>query len=415
MIIDDRGVDALAESARSAGSMALDLEFLWERTYAPKACLAQVAVGERISLVDPIEGASLAPLAALLDDPDVEVVMHAPSADLQLLSMAFGVRPRNLADVQIAAGFVGLGAGQSLASLLSRVLSVRLDKGERYTDWSRRPLSDAQLSYAAADVEHLFLLRDALMQRADDLGRRSWVDEEVERRYGTDARLAPDPERSWQRVKGQGRLSPRERARLKAAAEWRERTAARRNIPVGWVLPDRPLVQAAQRRPRGRDALMRERGVPDRFSAKDADALLRALAEGDEAEPVRMPPAPPPEVQERLETLVPLGAVLVSGRAAAAEVASTLVGTRDDITAFLAATLGADRDPGPLAEGWRATLVGDALTDLAEGRLALAATPEPPYLMECVPGRADAAGAPAAGVSAEESGGKSAPGGAAPG
>ncbi|MEQ9092797.1 MAG: ribonuclease D, partial [Miltoncostaeaceae bacterium] len=174
-IRDAAGVAEVVGSARASGRMALDFEFLWERTYAPVPCLAQVNVDGEIALIDPVQGAPLEPLAEVLDDPSVTVVMHAPSADLTLMALATGVAPTNLVDVQVTAGFVGLGAGQGLAALLERVLRVQLDKGERYTDWSRRPLSEAQNTYAAADVEHLLELSDRLDERAERLGRSEWV------------------------------------------------------------------------------------------------------------------------------------------------------------------------------------------------------------------------------------------------
>ena len=228
-IRDAAGVDAVVAEARAEGRAAIDLEFLWEKTYAPIACLAQVATARGIHLIDPIDGAPLRPIAELVSDPDVEVVMHAPSADLTLLGMAFGTRPQRLTDMQIVAGFVGLGAGQGLATLLERVLGVKLDKGERYTDWSRRPLSAAQLEYGAADVAHLLELADELARRAEELGRTEWVAEEHARRFGPDARLVPDPDNAWRRVKGGGRLGSRDRAVLAELAAWREREAARRD------------------------------------------------------------------------------------------------------------------------------------------------------------------------------------------
>lgn len=381
-ITDAAGVEAVVAEARDEGRAAIDLEFLWERTYAPVACLAQVATTRGVHLIDPIEGAPLRPVADLVADPEVAVVMHAPSADLTLLGLAFDTRPRALTDVQVLAGFVGLGAGQGLATLLDRVLGVRLDKAERYTDWSRRPLSAAQLSYAAGDVENLLRLADELTERARDMGRLDWVAEEHERRYGPGARLVPDPESAWRRVKGGGRLSPRDRAVLQAVAAWREREAARRDKPASWVVPDRTLVEIAHRRPADRAALGRERGLPTRIQGADADSLLAAIREGAAAPPVASRAAPPPEVQQRLEVLAPLGAVLVAARAAAAGLASSLLATRDEIAAFLAAVVEGDGADEQLGSGWRRELVGDALIDLAEGRLALAAEPERPYLVE---------------------------------
>ena len=381
-IRDAAGVDAVVAEARAEGRAAIDLEFLWEKTYAPIACLAQVATARGVHLIDPIDGAPLGPVAELVADPDVEVVMHAPSADLTLLGMAFGTRPRRLTDMQIVAGFVGLGAGQGLATLLERVLGVKLDKGERYTDWSRRPLSGAQLEYGAADVAHLLELADELARRAEELGRTEWVAEEHARRYGPDARLVPDPASAWRRVKGGGRLGSRDRAVLVELAAWREREAARRDKPVAWVVPDRTLVEIAHRRPADRRALESERGLPDRIRGADADGMLVAMRAGEAAPPLTLPPPPSPELQHRLDVLAPLGAVLVAARAAAVDLAPSLLATRDEIAAFLLGALRGDVDGAALGSGWRLELAGDALMELAEGRLALGVDPRRPYLAE---------------------------------
>ncbi len=381
-ITDAAGVAAVVAEARRTGRAAIDLEFLWERTYAPIACLAQVATPEGIHIVDPIEGAPLEPVAELVADPAVEVVMHAPSADLTLLGLAFGTRPRNFVDVQVIAGFVGLGAGQGLAVLLERVLGVRLDKGERYTDWSRRPLTPAQLTYAAGDVSDLLRLADELTGRAEALGRLDWVREEHARRYGPEARLVPDPDLAWRRVKGAGRLNARDRAVLASLAAWREREAARRDKPASWIIPDRTLVELAHRRPADRRALQRERGLPPRIQGPEADALLAAIREGEGAPPMASTRPPSQDVQQRLEVLAPLGAVLVAARASGVDLAPSLLATRDDISSFLVAVLEGDGDGHPLGGGWRRELAGEALIELAEGRLALGADPDRPYLAE---------------------------------
>jgi ribonuclease D len=382
-VIDDAaGVAALVGDVRAQGRAALDLEFMWERTYAPIACLAQVAVPGRTWLVDPLAGAPLEPVAGLIADPATTVVVHAPAADLTLLELGFGVRPDNVHDVQLMAGFVGLGAGQSLQALLDRVLGVRLDKGERYTDWTRRPLSERQLEYAAADVAHLLDLADELWRRIDALDRRAWVEEEHERRYSPASRWAPDPEAAWTRVKGQGRMKPAERAVLKALARWREEQAAELDRPASWIVPDRTLIELARRRPRSREAVLRERGMPDRFRAQHADEVVAVIASARDESPIAMPPAPPVDVQARMDVLGPLGQVLVTARAAAAEMAPSLVATRDEIHGYLLGVLTGDDRPSPLATGWRHELAGTALTQLARGEIALAPTADAPYLAE---------------------------------
>ena len=383
MITTPDQVDDLAARARDAGRMALDVEFLWERTYAPIPCLAQVAIDDDIFLIDPIEGAPLQPISDVLEDPAVEIIMHAPSADLILFALGFGTRPTTLLDSQLIGGFVGLGSGQSLGALLSRVLGVKVAKTEGYSDWSRRPLTAAQLDYAAADVAHLFALVDELMQRADDRGRGAWVREEHERRYGPGARIAADPWDSWRKVKGQGRLTPQERAVLRRAAAWREEEARRRDRPVGWLIPDRTLIEVARRLPKTPQALLSERGVPAALKERDAGALIDSMQKGLDDEPIALGPPPPPAVQARLDTLVPLAQVLLGARAAAADLAPTLVATRDEVESFLVAVL-TDSDPGDesLGRGWRRDVAGDALMEMASGRLGIAPLAESPYLRE---------------------------------
>lgn len=376
-------VVGLVERVREQGRMALDVEFLWERTYAPIPCLAQVAVGDEVALVDPIAGAPLDGVAALLADPAIEVVMHAPSADLTLFALGFDVRPSTLLDAQLIAGFVGMGAGQSLGALLGRVLDVKVAKTEGYSDWSRRPLTRAQLDYAAADVLYLFDLVDELMRRAEERGRTEWVLEEHERRYGPTARVAPDPFEAWRKVKGQGRLQPAERAVLRRAAAWRETEARRRDRPVGWLLPDRTLLEIARRRPSGPAAVLSERGVPSAMREREAQSLITAMGEAVGDPPIALGPPPPAKVQARLETLTPLAQILLTARSSAADLAPTLVATRDEVEQYLTALL-MDRDPAGLSlgRGWRHDVAGSAIAELAAGRLGIAPLAASPYLAE---------------------------------
>lgn len=376
-------VAGLVERVRERGRMALDVEFLWERTYAPIPCLAQVAVGDEVALVDPIAGAPLDGVAALLADPAIEVVMHAPSADLTLFALGFDVRPSTLLDAQLIAGFVGMGAGQSLGALLGRVLDVKVAKTEGYSDWSRRPLTRAQLDYAAADVLYLFDLVDELMRRAADRGRTEWVLEEHERRYGPTARVAPDPFEAWRKVKGQGRLQPAERAVLRRAAAWRETEARRRDRPVGWLLPDRTLLEIARRRPSGPAAVLSERGVPSAMREREAQSLIQAMDQAAGDPPIALGPPPPAKVQARLETLTPLAQILLTARASAADLAPTMVATRDEVEQYLTALL-MDRDTAGLSlgRGWRHEVAGSAIAELAAGRLGIAPLAASPYLAE---------------------------------
>lgn len=374
-------MDTLADRVRQAGAFALDFEFLWERTYRPLPCLAQVAIGEEVWIVDPVEDAPLHQLADLVADPAVRTIMHAPSADLMLLAMHHDTRPANLVDVQLIAGFVGIGAGQSLGTLLERVLKIRLAKTESFSDWSKRPLTEAQLGYAREDVLHLFALHDALMARAEKLGRRDWVEEEHARRYGPDVAILSDPADAWRKVKGQGRLNGRERAVLKELAAWRESESARRDRPTGWLMQDRALIDLARRRPANMAALEATR-VGERMRPAELERLLRVVQDGEGTAEIHLPPAPPPEIAERVDVLAALGQLIVATRAAAARIAAPLVATRGEIEGFVTDIVQGRVPSGPLSDGWRRSLAGDALLALAEGRLALRPTDRAPYIEE---------------------------------
>jgi ribonuclease D len=208
------------------------------------------------------------------------------------------------------------------------------------------------------------------------------VAEEHDRRYGPDASWMTDPDEAWRRVKGQGRLTPAERAVLRRLAAWRERRARERDRPVSWTMPDRTLIELARRRPPDAAALRAERGMPDRLRSTEVEDLLAAIRGGTADSPLALGRGPAPEVQARLEVLGPLAQVLVAARAGAAGLAPTLVATRDEVEGFLDAAFNGGGEDLPLARGWRRELVGDALRDLARGELALAASARAPYLEE---------------------------------
>lgn len=382
LITDLAGVEDVVRNCREAGRFALDFEFLWERTYKPIACLAQVATESSVWLIDPIAGAPLEPLVALVEDETVETVMHAPAADLTLLALHFGVVPRSIIDVQLTAGFVGIGAGQSLGTLLDRGLGLHLAKAESYSDWSRRPLNNSQLDYAADDVRHLLRLRDQLQEQATELGRWEWVVQEHQLRYGPGARFTTEPDEAWRKLKGQGRLSSRERTILREVAGWREREALRRDRPPAWILADRLALDIAKRKPTNREGLSRVRGLDEKMREREADELLQAVARGMAEPLIELPQPIRPDLAQRLAVLGALGQLLVGVRADAAGLAAPLIATRDDVESFVAARLNGNGTAHPLGSGWRKELAGDALAALADGRLAVAPSPDPPYLVE---------------------------------
>ena len=343
---------------------AIDTEFHRERTYFPALALVQIAWGDGddLVLIDPLE-VDITALKRLFDS-DVEAVFHAAQQDLDVLTHAVGSVPRRFFDTQIAGGFVGYGT-PSLVSLLNGELGINPPKGDRLTDWLRRPLTDAQRRYAAVDVAHLLELQDRLLEQLADLGRTSWAEEACE-----ELRSRPTsgsaPEDAWTRLKDVRGLRPRPRAVAQALAAWRERTAMERNVPVRQVLPDLAILGIAQRQPNTDGELRQARGVDERFSrGKTAQQILEAVAEGRRSEPPEAPVGAD-DLERDLRPAVTLISAWVSQVAKSERIDTAMLATRADLTALLSG------DPeARLAHGWRATLLGEGIRRLLAGRAAL--------------------------------------------
>jgi ribonuclease D len=372
-------VEGLVADARRDGACALDTEFVWERTYAPALCLVQIATTTRLCVVDPVAGAPLEPVAAMMADASVEKIMHAPSGDLAAFVLHHDVRPARVFDTQLAAGFAGYGGTVSLERLLDQALGVRLRHDEGFTDWLRRPLSETQVEYAADDVRHLLAAADAVRARLRELGRDAWVEEEMDARYGPGADLVQDPDAAWRRVAGRGKLRGENLAALTAAAAWREREARRRNLPAAWLVKDATLVEVARRRPRTAREAEGIRGLTIRRGAQ-LDGLLAAVA--DPGQPPPAEPELPSEVRRRVKVVLPLASAVLQSRCASARVASELVATRADLESLIAG-LALGRDGAhPLLHGWRRELAGDALVRLLSGEISLRVLPRAPHVAE---------------------------------
>jgi ribonuclease D len=378
-ITSEDALGPLLGAARSEGRCAIDTEFVWERTYAPRLCLVQIATAERLAVVDPVAGVPLAPVAELMADPAVQKVMHAPSGDLAAFVLQHDVRPRCVYDTQLAAGFAGYGGTLSLERLLEAALRVRLRHDEGFTDWQRRPLTATQIEYAADDVRYLLQAADALGARLASQGREAWVTEELEARFGAGAPLVQDPDTAWRRVAGRGKVRSDGLAALRAAAAWREREARRRDLPAAWLMKDATLVELARRRPATAHEAEGIRGLQIR-RGRQLDELLAALA--DPGPPPEADPELPGDIRRRIRVVLPLASAVLQARCVTAGVASELVATRADLESFIAGqALDGDR-PHPLLTGWRRELAGDSLVRLLRGEISLRVLPGPPHVAE---------------------------------
>lgn len=347
--------------------MAVDTEFVWERTYYPRLGLVQLGLPDGQTFLLDAPALDLAPLAALLEDASVTKVLHDAGQDLTILHRATGAVPKNVFDTRLAAGLGGLGGSLSLQRLLLATVGVHLSKTESRTDWLRRPLTDAQTAYARDDVRYLCAARDVLAAKLADAGRAAWLDEEQAHLEDPDEYTARTPDDSLARIKGQARLHPKERAVLKELAAWREAYAMDHDLPRGHVVADEVLVTLAQRK--AQDAAAAERfGAPRRHSA----ALAEAVQAGLNAEPLRLPDTP--REDETLGARVDLLLAYVKGRGLAEGVDPSLVANRADVTSLAAKRTA--NDGSALLAGWRRAFVGEDLLRLLAGDVAIRLDPD---------------------------------------
>jgi ribonuclease D len=362
-VSDDAALRALVAAACGQRRYALDTEFQGERSYHPQLALVQVAFPGKIALVDPL-ACDVKLLRPLLES-EAMLVAHAGDQDLAILQRLAGSGPRRYLDTQIAAGFCGLGV-PSLANLAERLLSVKLPKGDRLTDWTRRPLSDDQCSYAADDVAHLLTIAELLEERLAASGRLDWALDECEERRLRD-RARPDPETAWWRIKGGRQLRGKSRGVAQCVTAWRERRAEALDTPARYVLSELALAGIVARPPVTREQLSDIRGVDGRILREPVlGELLAAIQRGlalDQSE-LRLPERE--ETDRSLAPAVSVVAAWLSQRAGEFNLEPALLATRADLVELL------NSGGGRLARGWRAELVGGPIRRLMEGKAVLA-------------------------------------------
>jgi ribonuclease D len=359
---------ALTDRLRGETFVTVDTEFMRERTYWPELCVVQLAGASEVAVVDALApDIDLAPLGALLADRSVTKVFHAARQDIEIFVLRFGDVPRPLFDTQIAAMVAGFGEQVAYDALVSALAQGHIEKAHRFSDWSARPLSPAQIAYAAADVTYLRTVYEALCARLKQEGRLGWVTEEMAV-LADPATYRADPEAMWQRLRPRSN-NRRYLGMVRALAAWREREAQRINIPRQRLLKDESVLEIAATMPDTPEALARARGVTRGFaegrtgaSLLDAIATTRALPEeamppvSRGGDPARPSPA-----------LVALLKVLLAAKCEEHHVAARLVASSDDIDRLALA----ENPAIPALHGWRREVFGDAALALKAGKIAL--------------------------------------------
>lgn len=354
-IEDARALAARVAAWPAGAALALDTEFVRERTYFPRLCLVQVATADEVALVDVLAIPDGGALTATLADRRRTKLIHAARQDIEALLPLTGSPLGPVFDTQQAAALLGFSAQIGYADLVQQVLGVALSKGHARTDWARRPLSPEQLAYAADDVRYLPALAAELERRLDAAGRRDWMTEEIAE-LGDVGLYRVEPADAWKRLKGLERMdAPAFRAAQRLAA-WREARAMDRDLPRGWVMPDAAIHELAQRRPKSRDELGRIDSLPRGTASRAGDelvALINAPENGEAAlrvEPESGRPGPA-EVRQLKNLQEKLQAI-----AAELGIQPEVLATRRELTALVRGA----REL-PVLTGWRRSVVGEPL------------------------------------------------------
>ena len=351
--------------------ITIDTEFLRERTYFSKLCLVQLAIpgdeDENAVIVDTlVENLDLAPLYRIFQDQDIVKVFHAARQDLEIFYLDSGIFPYPLFDTQIAAMVCGFGDQVAYETLVRQLAKQTLDKSSRFTDWSRRPLTDAQKKYALADVTHLRVIYEFLSEKLIKTGRLKWVEEELENLISSET-YDLNPKNSWRRLKTKSN-SRRFLGLVASLAEFRENFAQSKNIPRNRVIKDDALLELASNKPTNLDELSRSRLLlREARKGEIASGLLAAIKKG-----LEVPDSELPEKQLKSDkgnvnsALADLLRVLLKACSENTGVASKLIASAGDLDALAAG----DRNIGAL-DGWRFEVFGEAALELCDGKIGL--------------------------------------------
>ncbi|ANK13330.1 ribonuclease D [Erythrobacter neustonensis] len=370
LITTTEALTELCERLAKSDFVAVDTEFMRENTYWPELCLVQIANTEEAAAIDPMApGIDLAPLLDLMcDNEDVLKVFHAGSQDVEIIVNLTGKTPHPIFDTQIAMMAISQSEQIGYANLVETWVGITIDKGARFTDWSRRPLSDRQIEYAIGDVTHLAGIFPKILKKLIKTGRGLWLDAEMEK-LADPANYLTDPQVAWKRIRQPGR-NPQVLGRMKALAAWREAEAQHKNIPRGRIMRDETLADIASHPPKVQGDLAKVRGLSPAWKDNDiGKRLMKILAEAD--------PLPKSEMPEKIKQGAPLGKegalvadllkLLLKIRAREIDVAPRLLTRADEMEALAAGA----RDL-PVLEGWRYEVFGKDALDLVEGKVAFA-------------------------------------------
>jgi ribonuclease D len=379
-ITDRKGLDSLCRTLHQSPRLALDTEFVGEESFVPRLELIQVATEQTAAIIDfPAVQAdgSLDAFWEIVCRSDVEKIVHAGRQDLDLFAAHAGQIPKPFFDTQIAAAMVGYGAQVAYANLVHRLHGTKLEKAHTFTNWSARPLSRDQLTYALGDVQYLLSIHEHLHGRLTALGRLEWANEEFARLENVVGEKSREPQERYQRIRGWDSLKPKAAVVLRELAAWRETEARRRNVPRGRILRDEVILQLARHPPKTVEELRSLRGVHPSEAERNGDQMIATIQSALALHPSAWPAVPRDRKPEPESTgLVELLQAVLKARAAAEGIAPSLLATTADVQALIESKR--QRVPAdlPLLRGWRRQLVGELVLQVLQGTVLVSVDPQ---------------------------------------
>ncbi|TRW89524.1 ribonuclease D [Candidatus Methylobacter oryzae] len=358
----------LCEQIKTEPWLALDTEFLREKTYYPKFCLLQIATPDWVACVDPIALPSLDNLFDAIYSPAIVKVFHSSRQDLEIFYQLTGKLPEPLFDTQIAAPLLGFQENPGYAMLVSSLLNVNLNKAHTRADWSKRPLIDAEIQYAADDVIYLCKIYQMMLQKLEELGRADWLERDFAE-LADPALYVVKPEKAWLKIKGKNKLTGRQLSIIQTLAEWREKTAQSEDRPKSWLLRDEMLFDIAKLQPETVGELANIRGINERVVNRYGAELCQLITAAKNRAPIPLhEKGRPAKKTQQQEAILDILTALVRIRAEENSLNPIILATRKDLEALL---FNDGEEECPLLHGWRFKMAGRELVGLLKGELLL--------------------------------------------
>ena len=357
----------LCEQIKKEPWLALDTEFLREKTYYPKFCLLQIATPEWVACIDPIALPQLESLFEAIYNPAIVKVFHSCRQDLEIFFQWTGKLPSPIFDTQVAAPLLGFQDNPGYAMLVSSLLSVNLNKAHTRADWSKRPLTEAELEYAADDVIYLCQIYQIMVQKLTALGRIDWLKNDFAE-LTNPALYKVDPETAWFKIKGKNKLTGKQLSIIQTLAQWREKIAQAEDRPKSWLLRDELLFDLAKLQPETVQELANVRGINERSVNRYGKELCQLITAAKNRPPVPLHEKDrSAKKSQQEEAILDILTALVRVRAEENALNPTILASRKDLEELLSNS----DDECPLLHGWRYTMAGKELVGLLKGELLL--------------------------------------------